>query len=283
MLNKEQQKKIKRIQLQTKRLLTGHLVGDYRTNKKGFGLEFEQLGEYQFGDDIRFIDWKSSARTNKMLIKEYKEERNRTIIIIMDGSQSTWYGSNYTKKERMQEIVSSLTLAAVHGKDHVGLIMVTDEVETYMAPKNSIKYGYQIIEKIFNFESKSKKTKLQKAFEHVMRVQKSDALVFVVSDFIDEDIESKLPILAKKHDVVAIRCLDNYEKNIPQYGFIHCNDLETGEEIVLNMKNMSSLQERITKQNNIFKKNRIDCLDIDVNKTSIIEDIIYFFNKRLKH
>jgi uncharacterized protein (DUF58 family) len=284
MLSQSLLKKIRHIELHTKRILSGCLVGDYRTSHKGFGLEFEQLAEYQFGDDIRFIDWKSSARMNKMLIKEYRDEQNRTIFLLVDGSQSTAFGSSeMIKKDIITEIASILALAAVYGKDHVGLIVFTDEVELFIPPKGGFKHAHTIMQELFNFQPKSKGTRLESALERLACLKKRNSLVFLISDFIDETWSKGLRITAKKHDIVAIRCIDQLEKKFPHIGFIQCQDLENGQDIVLDATSLacSSWQKtRLDDQNYLFNICKVDHIDV-VSGKPFIEEVILFLRRRI--
>ena len=283
MLSQELLKKIRRVELHTKRILAGCLIGDYRTRTKGFGLEFEQLADYQFGDDIRFIDWKSSARMNKMLIKEYRDERNRTVFLLVDGSQSNWFGSTpQLKKEVIAEIASVLALAAVYNKDHVGMLLFTDKVEQTMPPKGGINHAHKIMQQLFSFEPRAEQTNLTAAFERLARIKRSDALVFVISDFIDETFTDTIRIVSKKHDLVAIRCLDQYERHLPSIGYVHCQDLETGQDVVIDTSQLASwYKQRYENQNKFFNKHNIDYLDVTPGKP-FIEDIILFLRQRMR-
>jgi uncharacterized protein (DUF58 family) len=277
--------KIRQIQLRTQRILHGSLVGDHRTAQKGFGLEFEQLAEYQFGDDIRFIDWKSSARTNKLLIKEYREEKKRTIMLIVDGSQSNFFGStSQLKYNQIAEIASILALATHHHKDHVGLIMVTDVIEQYIPPRNSISHVNNIMEFLFSFNSPSRKTSLAAGLKHLMKVKKNNTLVFLISDFIDEGFDQDLAIVSKNHDLVAIRCRDTFERQVPSIGIIECIDPETGEHIALstNTKQLKIILEAYEKKlQGLLKKNMIPLLDI-VPGNQYIDSLISFLIKRTR-
>lgn len=282
MLSPEVLKKIRHIQLKTRRVLSGSLVGDYRTAKKGFGFEFEQLAEYQFGDDIRFIDWKSSARMNKLLLKEYREERNRTIMLLVDGSLSHFFGStDQLKHEQVAEIACVIALAAQNHKDLVGLIIVTDEVEVYIPPKSGKKHMHTIMETLFTFKPKARQTKLSVGMQKLMQVKRNDTLTFLISDFIDSNFEKDLRMIAKHHEIIAIRCRDAVERALPSIGFIECEDIESGETIMINtddkrLKNILKQQEN--QLDKLLRMNKIKCLDI-VPQQEYIQSLINFFLK----
>lgn len=285
MLSTELQKKIHHLEIQTKRILSGSMLGDHRTSKKGFGLDFEQLSEYQFGDDIRFIDWKSSARMNKILVKEYSEERNRTIMLLVDGSRSHFYSSTgQLKHERVAEIASVIAMAGNYYKDHVGLIIVTDEIESYIPPKSGKKHSNAIIEKLFNFKPKATKTNLAKGLQHIMKIKHHEMLSVVISDFIDQDFEKDLRIVSQKHEVIAIRCVDEFEKKIPNIGIVECEDIETGERFMLNSNSVGIkqwLEQREQLLSKLFKKYRIDCMNIKPS-TEFLQNLVYFFGRRTR-
>src|SRR5258707_662959 len=181
--------KIKQLEIFTRRLLNGSLVGDSRSAIKGTGFEFDQIREYNFGDDIRFIDWKASARNNKLLVKQYIEERSRTIFLAVDISHSSIFGSGlHNKHSRIVELASVLALVAQHGKDHVGLLMFSDTIASYIPPGNSLHHVHRIMETMLSFKPKQSKTDISKALQHLLSIKKSDAIVFLISDFIDETL-----------------------------------------------------------------------------------------------
>src|SRR5581483_1966149 len=199
--------KIKQLEIFTRRLLNGTLVGDSRSAIKGTGFEFDQIREYNYGDDIRFIDWKSSARNNKLLIKQYIEERSRTIFLVVDISHSSIFSSSScNKQERIAEIVSVLALVAQHGKDHVGLLLFSDEIEEYIPPASSLQHVHYVLKKILSVKPKRAQTNISCALKHLLSVAKKEAIVFLVSDFIDESYETYLAQIAKRFDLIAVRC-----------------------------------------------------------------------------
>ena len=178
-LNQEILQKVRNIEIHTRRLLSGTLLGDYSSARKGSGLEFDQLAEYQYGDDVRFIDWKSSARTNKILVKNYIEERNRTIMLVVDGSASLRYGSSdILKQDIAAQIGSVLALVADYSKDYVGLILFAQDVVKVLPPRRGRQHVHAIMEELFSHTS-SGQTSLTKALERLMLIKKSNALVCI--------------------------------------------------------------------------------------------------------
>ncbi len=289
-ISKEILRKIRHIEIYTRRLLSGSLVGDSRSALKGTGFEFDQIREYQQGDDVRFIDWKASARMDKLLIKQYVEERSRTIFLAVDVSQSSQYSSTeIVKQDLIAKIGSVLALVSHYGKDRVGLILFSDEVEEYIPPGRSLFHVRKIMELLFSYQARNTETRVSSVLEHLLKLKKRDALVFLISDFIDENVNEYLPQAAAQYDIVAIRCLDNNEKCLPAVGFITIEDLETGEPMLLDMRKKQSgvveafLQKRIANQDKIFKKYGVDILDVQLNKHDFVGDIVRFFARRMQY
>jgi uncharacterized protein (DUF58 family) len=282
--------KIKQLEIFTRRLLNGSLVGDSRSAIKGTGFEFDQIREYSFGDDIRFIDWKASARNDKLLVKQYIEERSRTIFLAVDVSLSSIFGSGlHNKNARIIELASVLALVAQHGKDHVGLLLFSDKVEAYIPPGSSLHHIHRIMEAVLSFAPKQSKTDISQALQHLLSVKKSDAIVFLVSDFIDDALDTYLAQAARKYDLIAVRCLDGNEKTIPAVGFITVEDLETGELVELDLRGTRNndvkrfLAARIEQQNTLFKRRGIDLFDVSPDRTDYLSEMVKFFRRRMSY
>lgn len=289
MIAPEVQKKVSRIQLHVKKLLQGFLLGDYRSLQKGYGLEFEQLRDYQLGDDIRFIDWKSTARMNKMLVKEYIHEQTKTIMVALDVSASNFYSSApILKKDLMQQIASVLAFAADYSKARVGLLLFSDCVELYIPPRMGTAHTTAILKKIWEFEPGHKRTKIKNALEFLAKISKKDTLLFMISDFIDgEPFFKELGIIAQRYDAIMVRCHDTLEKEMPPLGYVHVKDSETGQHLLLNTKKMVHdlnhfLKKRFTLQSDCFRKYALDCVDI-MPRDEYIDRLIAFFARRLLH
>jgi len=289
MLNPEIIKRIREIEIHTKRLLSGQLVGDYSSAKKGSGFEFDQIREYQLGDDVRFIDWKGTARAGKLLFKQYIEERNRTVVIAVDISSSALFSSAKTlKSDVMAEIAAVLALVADYGKDHAALILFSDEVELVVPANRGRKHIHYIMEKLFTARTEKKQTNISSALKHVANMRIKNGMLFLISDFIDTDFKRPLRIVAKKMDVVAIRCLDQNEQQFPNVGFLMVNDLETGKQVLLDTRKKNNrgishfLTHRVTDQSTLFKKTGVDFLDIAPDKP-FVGDVIRFFRRRMMY
>lgn len=280
--------KIKQLEILTRRLLNGALVGDSRSAVKGTGFEFDQIREYNCGDDVRFIDWNASARNNKLLVKQFIEERSRTIYVAVDISLSSIFGSHdvYNKQDRIAQIASILVLVAQYGKDHVGLLLFSDEIEEYIPPASGLQHVHHIMERLFSMQAKRTHTSVAVALKHLLMLKKSNAIVFLISDFIDDYLGSYFSQASKRFDLIAVRCLDNNEKSIPSVGFIMMEDLETGDMIEVDTRNMgieNILAARIEGQNVLFKKHGIDLFDIVPERDDYLVKMVRFFRQRMTY
>jgi uncharacterized protein (DUF58 family) len=284
-LTQEVPNKIKQIEIQTRRLLSGTQVGDYSSAQKGSGLEFDQLREYQLGDDVRFIDWNASARTNKILVKQYIEERNRTIILLVDQSASTFYGSAISlKSDVIAQVASVLALVADYGKDNIGALLFSDQVKQVIPPRSGRKHVHNLMESFLSQEPAGK-TSLKIALERLIALQKKDAIVFILSDFFDTGYENLLKIAAKKFDVIAVRCLDKLENKFDAAGFLTIEDPETHEQVTINtdsrlLHNFLQQEQQAIAEN--LKACGVELIDIRTNR-SFIPDIIRFFKRRMMY
>ena len=287
MLSKEVIKKIRQVEIATKRLLSGSYVGDYSSAKKGAGFECDQIREYQLGDDVRFIDWKSSAKSNKLLVKQYIEERNRSVILAVDMSASSFYGSSkQIKFDVLSEIAAVLSLVADYGKDQASLLLFTDQVELFIPPGRGRKHIHKIMEKLFSFKPTHKKTNIDSALDRLAKLNRRDSIVFLLSDFVGDISPKKLSVVSRLYDLVAIRCVDKNEHMLPSVGFINVEDIETSEQVLLDTRGSKQinkyLKKRLLEQENIFKKYGVDFLDVSPDK-AFIGDIIVFFRRRMMY
>lgn len=287
MLSQEVIAKIRQIELQTRRLLQGSMIGQYNTARKGSGFEFNQLREYQPGDDIRSIDWKSSARSNKLVVKEFIEERTRTIMLVVDISASTLFSSGpHAKKSLIAEVAAILALVADHGKDHVALVLFADDVELVIPAGRGHQHVRLIMQKLFEHQAVGKGTCLRNALNACARLKKSNALVILISDFIDNAYEKELRMASKRYDLIALRCVDKNEQMMPAVGLLSVADPETGEAMVVDLSSAGSekinkvLGARLHEQTAFFKQCGIDCLDITASD-SLVANLIRFFCMRM--
>ncbi len=233
-LSKEVLQKVRNIEIHTRRLLSGTLIGDFSSAKKGSGLEFDQIRDYQEGDDVRFIDWKGTARQDKILVREYIEERNRAIIVAVDVSASTYFSSSdELKNDIFAQIASVLALVGNYGKDQVGLILFSDAVHKVIPPKSGRQHTHMIMEELFMYKP-SGITSFEGVLQRLIQMNRKDAMVFVISDFIgSHGYEKLLRMVCKKYDTIAIRCLDRTEIQFPSVGLIPVIDPETGAQGII--------------------------------------------------
>jgi uncharacterized protein (DUF58 family) len=284
-LSKDVLQKIKHIEIQTRRLLSGSLIGDYSSAQKGSGMEFDQIREYQQGDDIRFIDWNATARSGKLLVKQYIEERNRNVMLLVDNSGSTMFGStNHLKSEIIAQVASVLALVADCGKDHVGALLFSEEVNKMFAPKQGRQHIHHLMEHFFAHQGEGK-TSLQNALKRLIDVQKQKSIVFIISDFLDDGYEKLLKIVARQHEVIAVRCNDPREIILPEFGFLPVQDPETGEQSILKTSRSDIskfLQKHHKDTEDLLRRCGVETMNISFNKP-FVGDIIRFFKRRMMY
>ncbi len=279
---------IKNLELATKRLMKVNLLGNARSVTKGSGLEFNQLRDYQIGDDVRSIDWNSSARMNKLLIKEFTDERYKTVILAIDCSSSCWYGSGSALKQEIQSQIAALIgYAAYLGKDEVGLVLFASSIQLYIPPAKGKTHIQNILEKIFTLCSNSAGTNINSALEYIAALRKKNAMVIMISDFIDDhSFEKNIAVVARMYDLIVVRVTDSYEMHFPSLGLITARDSETGQEAIIDARRstakklQAALDERLDEQKKLFAKNRIDCLNLATND-QLVDQLIHFFKARL--
>jgi len=282
-------KTIKQIEITTRRMLNGSLVGDSRSALKGSGFEFDQIREYQQGDDVRFIDWRATARADKFLVKQYIEERNRTVLIAVDCSASSFYGSSeLSRYERMAQVASVLALAADYGKDQTALMLFTDEVELFIPAGKGQSHVRVLIEALFTHSPRSRKTRLSAVFKRAAQLKRADTILIIISDFIDEGYDREIAVLAHRYDVVAIQCCEACEKVFPSCGFVTMCDSETGQEVCFDARRgqraalNAFLCERDDKMQRLFRKLHIDSLQLSSDE-EFWYTLITFFRRRMSY
>ncbi|WP_430614757.1 DUF58 domain-containing protein [Flavobacterium sp. JP2137] len=237
-------KKVKKIEIKTRRLSDHIFSGEYHTSFKGRGMTFAEVRQYQFGDDIRSIDWNVTARYNEPYIKVFEEERELTLMLLVDMSASEQFGStDQFKNEIVTEIAATLAFSATQNNDKIGLLLFSDQIELYIPPKKGKSHVLRIIRELVNFKPKSKKTDVSQALEYLSKVLKKKAIVFVLSDFLTADYEQTLKISAKKHDITGVRVYDLREKQLPQLGLISVIDAETDQNIWVNTNDKAVREE----------------------------------------
>jgi uncharacterized protein (DUF58 family) len=246
MIPREILKKIRQIELRTNRIVTETLAGQYHSVFKGQGMNFDEVREYQPGDDVRAIDWNVTARMNHPFIKKFVEERELTLMLVVDVSGSGWFGSRaQSKRELAAEIASVLAFSAIRNNDKVGLLLFTDEVEKFIPPRKGRGHVLRVIREVLFFEPKRRGTDLVGALEFMGRVLPHKAIAVVISDFLTTESSGALPqptqtalrMTNRRHDVVAVQITDRYELELPALGRLTLEDAETGEILEINTGN----------------------------------------------
>lgn len=240
METKDLLKKVRKIEIKTRRLSDHIFSGEYHTSFKGRGMTFSEVRQYQFGDDVRAIDWNVTARYNEPYIKVFEEERELTMMLMVDVSGSESFGSkNQFKEEVVTEIAATMAFSATQNNDKIGLILFSDQVELYIPPKKGKSHVLRIIREILEFKPKSRKTDIAQALKFLSGTQKKKAIVFLISDFISDNYEHTLKIASKKHDITGIRVYDVRDERIPNLGLVPMVDAETGEHQLVNTSSKS--------------------------------------------
>lgn len=227
-------KRIRRIQIRTSHLASDVFAGQYHSAFKGQGIEFQEVREYQPGDDIRSIDWNVTARHGRPFIKRFREERELTVMLLVDASGSQSFGTaDQLKRELVTEIGATLAFSAITNNDKVGLIAFSDEIELHVAPAKGTRHVLRVIRDLLTFEPKYRGTNLAAALEHLNRVVRRRAVVFIVSDFLDSGYEKPLRVARRRHDIIPVVVRDPREQEMPKMRFIELEDSETGERAIV--------------------------------------------------
>ncbi|HET6569178.1 MAG TPA: DUF58 domain-containing protein [Rhodothermales bacterium] len=289
MIPRELFSKIRRIEIRTKGLVNNTLGGEYHSAFKGRGMEFAEVRPYQVGDDIRSIDWNVSARTGETYVKIFEEEREQTLMLLVDVSGSEDFGSQTRmKREIAAEISALLAFSAVQNNDKVGMLLFSDKVELFVPPKKGRRHVLRLIRDLFAHEQQSRGTSLSVALDHVLRVLHRRSIVLLISDFLDRDFEKSLRAVANRHDTIALELVDPREVELPPIGLVHLIDTETGETVVLDTRNRHtrydfsdrSIQHR-AEIADLFKRLRLDNIQIKTGE-DYAEPLIQFFRRRTR-
>lgn len=238
-------KKVRRLEIRTRHLVTDSVTGAYHSSFKGRGMDFEEVREYAIGDDVRTIDWNVSAKMDRPFVKVFREERELTLMLLIDLSASGIFGSvDQSKRERAAEIASVLAFSATQNNDKVGLLLYTDEVEHYIPPKKGRRHILRVIRDILFFSPKGRGTQHKAALDYLNRVQRRKAVIFLISDFIDvgNDLFNSLALVNQRHDLISIALSDPRENELPNVGLITLEDAETGEMIEIDSGSASVRQ-----------------------------------------
>lgn len=290
-MSKEILKKVRQIEIRTKNVVNDFFGGDYHSNFKGRGMTFSEVREYVPGDDVRSIDWNVTARTGKPHIKIFEEERELSVLILIDVSSSGVFGSKKDLKIDLGvEIAAMLSFSAIKNNDKVGLALFSDKIEKYIPPKKGKKHVLRLITDIVNhdFENSKKRTSIKTAIDFANKISKRKSVIFLISDFIDDNFWNELKFLNFKHDVVGLQIYDSYERNFPNVGLINIHDSETGENTWIDTtskKNRDKFQknsdEKLDKFSTKCKNIGFDLLQINT-EDDYIKFLMQFFRSRAK-
>lgn len=232
---KELLKKVRKIEIKTRRLSDHIFSGEYHSSFKGRGMTFSEVRQYQYGDDVRAIDWNVTARYNEPFVKVFEEERELTMMLMVDVSGSEFFGTTQQfKRDTITEIAATLAFSAIQNNDKVGLLLFSDEIELFIPPKKGKSHVLRIIRELIEFHPRSTKTSINEALKFLSSVMKKKVIVFVLSDFMDNHYEHTLKIVGKKHDVTGIRVFDKRDVSIPNLGMVPMRDAETRRTILVN-------------------------------------------------
>jgi uncharacterized protein (DUF58 family) len=284
---KELLKKVRKIEIKTRRLSNNIFGGEYHSAFKGRGMTFSEVRSYQFGDDVRTIDWNVTARYNEPFVKVFEEERELTLMLIVDVSSSALFGTDSAlKKNILTEISATLAFSALQNNDKVGLILFSDQIELYIPPSKGKTHVLRIIRELIEFKPYSKKTDINSALEFLNKVMKKKSIAFLLSDFISSDYEKSLKIVSKKHDLTGIKVYDKLEEFIPNLGLVQMFDQELGEiklidtsssKIRKNYKNQMFMN--FKKFNDVFTRNGAGTISCRTDESYIKKLLNYFKNR----
>tara|TARA_B100000767_G_C19778637_1_gene544483 strand:+ start:1928 stop:2794 length:867 start_codon:yes stop_codon:yes gene_type:complete len=285
---KELLKKVRKIEIKTRRLSDNVFGGEYHSTFKGSGMTFSEVRQYQFGDDVRAIDWNVTARYNEPFVKVFEEERELTLMLLVDVSGSEFFGTGKQfKREILTEIAATLSFSALQNNDKVGLLLFSDQVELFIPPKKGRTHILRIIRELLEFHPQSKRTNIGKALEFLFGILKKKAIVFLLSDFMDNSYEKTLRIAAKKHDLTGIRVYDKREREMPNIGLVPMIDSETQKTQWINTSSKvvrdlyyMSFQKHVYTFENLFRKNGAGTLDCSLEE-SYVKKLLGYFKARI--
>jgi len=280
-------KKVRRIEIKTKGLSNQIFSGEYQTAFKGRGMSFSEVRNYNYGDDVRNIDWNVTARTGEPYIKIFEEEREMTVMLVIDVSPSSYFGTDtQLKNEVVTEIAAVLAFSAINNNDKVGVIFFSDQIEKFIPPKKGKSHILRIIRELINFEPAGKGTNVAIALEYLNNVIKKRSIAFIISDFFAKDYETSLRVASRRHDIIGVHLFDEREKEIPNVGLVRVIDAETGQKIWLDTSSKAIreryknwFQENADYLKKAFLKTRADVVSIQTNE-SYVNALLKFFKKR---
>jgi uncharacterized protein (DUF58 family) len=289
MIPREILKQVRRIEISTRGLVNEVFSGEYHSVFKGRGMNFAEVREYQYGDDIRSIDWNVTARAGAPFVKIFEEERELTVMLVVDVSASGDFGTRERLKgEVAVEICALLAFSAIKNNDKVGLIIFSDRIEKFVPPRKGRRHVLRVLRELLYHEPEGRGTDIAGALEYLTHVQRKKAVTFLVSDFRDEGFEKALAVAGRRHDLVAIRLGDDRERALPALGYLDLEDPETGERIVVNTSDdgfRRAFSERVeaerAAQDRALRKGKVDVIDIETGQP-YVQPLMRFFRDRAR-
>ena len=284
----EIQKKVKELEIISRKLTTHMFTGEYHSAFKGRGMSFREVREYAHGDDVRFIDWNVSARYSHPFTKVFEEERELTVILLVDVSASSLFGTIHQRKRDMiTEIGAVLTFSAINNNDKVGVIFFSDKVEQYIPPKKGKQHALYIVRELLTAQPKRKGTNLNEAIKYFTRSSKQKSIAFIMSDFLDDKYDDSLRVIGSRHDVIGLKVYDKMDMQLPDIGMVQVQDLETGKSRWLDTSDKMvqyNYQQHFLEQSALcktnFKKASAELLHIRTDE-DYVKILQQFFIKRM--
>lgn len=289
MVSKDILSKIRKLEIRTKGLVNNVFGGEYQSAFKGRGMEFSEVREYTFGDDIRQIDWNVTARNGEPYIKVFEEEREQTLMLCVDISPSGFFGSrSQTKMELAIEICAVMAFSAIKNSDKVGLVLFSDKIEKVVPPKKGRTHALRLIRELYTTKPSGTKTSISEALSYVNRLLNRKSIIVLASDFLDQSFDKQHRITARKHDLVNLVINDSLEDELPNIGLVPLVDAETGRQTIIDTsskKVRAAYQDKVLKQKmelrEYFVRNKMDSIDVYTNE-SYMKPLINFFQRRIK-
>jgi uncharacterized protein (DUF58 family) len=280
-------KKVRKIEIKTRGLSSNIFAGQYHSAFKGRGMTFSEVREYNYGDDIRNIDWNVTARQGKPYIKVFEEERELTVMLLIDVSGSREFGTiSKTKKNQITEIAAVLAFSAIQNNDKIGVVFFSDKIEKFIPPKKGKKHILHVIRELIDFKPESQKTNIAAALKYITQAIKKRCTLFMISDFMDNNYSMDLNIAGRKHDLIALKVYDQREQSLPNVGLIKLKDAETGEKIWVDTSDGSVRKQyseywrkKNKEQIDIFRKSNVDYADIRADE-DYVRKLIALFKQR---
>jgi uncharacterized protein (DUF58 family) len=289
MIPKEILKKVRQIEISTRGLVNDVFSGEYHSVFKGRGMDFSEVREYQIGDDVRTIDWNVTARMGQPYAKQYVEERELTVMLMVDASSSGEFGTfERMKGEIAVEICALLAFSAIKNNDKVGLVIFTDKIEKFIPPRKGKSHVLRVLRELLYFKPEDRKTNIALALEYLNRVIRRRSVAFLVSDFLSADFDRAMRLANKRHDMVALHIVDPRELELPKVGYLELEDLESGEQMIVNTRDdrvrrifHEKASGAMMHQEKLFKQMNVDSIIIRTDR-SYVEPLVTFFRMRAK-